>query len=89
MFAQTTYYLFAKKIEPDFPYWADEIAEPRPDMNIKVAAFTVSQKSLNTKSETESRPPDKNLYLNIIFLISQPKHMLWVLKKTVSMRRFF
>ena len=23
------------------------------------------------------------------FLISQPKHMLWVLKKTVSMRRFF
>ena len=24
-----------------------------------------------------------------IFLISQPKHMLWVLKRTVSMRRFF
>ena len=23
------------------------------------------------------------------FLISQPKHMLWVLKRTVSMRRFF
>ena len=23
------------------------------------------------------------------FLISQPKHMLWVLKLTVSMRRFF
>ena len=22
------------------------------------------------------------------FLISQPKHMLWVLKRTVSMRRF-
>ena len=22
-------------------------------------------------------------------LISQPKHMLWVLKRTVSMRRFF
>ena len=25
----------------------------------------------------------------IIFLISKPKHMLWVLKRTVSMRRFF
>ena len=24
---------------------ADEIAQPRPDMNIKVAAFTVSEKS--------------------------------------------
>ena len=28
--------------EPDFPYIADEIAELCPDMNIKVAAFTVS-----------------------------------------------
>ena len=25
----------------------DEIAEPRPDMNIKVAAFTVSEKYIN------------------------------------------
>ena len=48
--AQTTYYFFIKfKIEPDFPCLADEIAEPRPDMNIKVAAFTVSEKSINTK----------------------------------------
>ena len=23
------------------------------------------------------------------FFISEPKHMLWVLKRTVSMRRFF
>ena len=36
------------KIEPDFPCLADEIVEPRPDMNIKVAAFTVSEKSINT-----------------------------------------
>ena len=35
-------------LEPDFPSLADEIAEPRPDMNIKVAAFTVSEKSINT-----------------------------------------
>ena len=36
--------------EPDFPCLADEIAEPRPDMNIKVAAFTLSEKSINTKN---------------------------------------
>ena len=35
------------------------------------------------------RPPDKSAYWKIIFLISHPKHMLWVLKRTVSMRRFF
>ena len=28
--------------EPDFHCLADVIAEPRPDMNIKVTAFTVS-----------------------------------------------
>ena len=28
-----------------FPSLADEIAESHPDMNIKVAAFTVSEKS--------------------------------------------
>ena len=35
------------------------------------------------------RPPDKSAYWNIIFLIFKAKHMLWVLKRTVSMRRFF
>ena len=30
-------------INPAFPSLVDEIAEPRPDMNIKVAAFTVSE----------------------------------------------
>ena len=28
-------------------------------------------------------------YKVINFLISQPKHMLWVLKRTVAMRRLF
>ena len=47
--AQTTYQFFTKlKIEPDVPCLADEIAEPRPDMNIKVAAFTVNEKSIYT-----------------------------------------
>ena len=35
------------EIEPDFSCLADEKAEPRPGMNIKVAAFTVSEKSSN------------------------------------------
>ena len=39
--AQTTY---ISLIEPDLPCLADEIAEPRPAMNIKVTAFTVSKK---------------------------------------------
>ena len=37
-------------VKPDFPSLVNEIAEPRPDMNIKVAAFTVSEKSSNTLS---------------------------------------
>ena len=36
--------------KPDFPCLADKIAEPHPDMNIKVAAFTVSEKSSNTQT---------------------------------------
>ena len=32
---------------PNFPCLADEIAEPRPDMNTKVVAFTISEKSIN------------------------------------------
>ena len=35
--------------KPDFPSIADEIAEPHPDINIGVAAFTVSGKSSNTQ----------------------------------------
>ena len=40
-----TLFQIINKIKPDFPSLADEIAEPRPDMNIKAAAFTVSEKS--------------------------------------------
>ena len=31
----------------------------------------------------------KSAYQKFNFLISKPKHMLWVLKRTLSMRRFF
>ena len=37
------------KCKPDYPSLADEIAEPRQDMNIKVAAFTVSETSINMR----------------------------------------
>ena len=43
--AQTTYFFTKLQLEPDFSCLADEIAEPRPDMNIKVATFTLSEKS--------------------------------------------
>ena len=36
-------------MKTDFPSLVDEIAEPHPDMNIKVAAFTVSEKASNTQ----------------------------------------
>ena len=36
-----------------------------------------------------ARSPDKGAYWKTIFFISHPKHMLWVLKRTVSMRQFF
>ena len=32
-----------------------------------------------------SRPPDKSVHWKIIFFISHPKHILWVLKRTISM----
>ena len=35
-------------MKPDFPSLADEIAEPRQEMNIKAAAFTVRVTSINT-----------------------------------------
>ena len=35
------------------------------------------------------RPLNKSAYPKNYFLISQPKHMLWVLKRTFSMRQFF
>ena len=44
--AQNAYLLFTRFLKSDFPSLADEIAEPRPDMNIKVAAFTVSETSI-------------------------------------------
>ena len=33
------------------------------------------------------RPPDKSVYLKTIFFISHPEQMLWVVKRTVSMKQ--
>ena len=41
-----------------FPLLADEIAKPRPDMNVKVAAFTVIEKSSNTDMDIDSDNSD-------------------------------
>ena len=38
---------------------------------------------LQRLSADDYRPLVKSVYQNINFLTSQPKHMLWVLKKTV------
>ena len=39
--------------------------------------------------DTPGQAPDKECVTENDFLISQPKHILWVLKRTVSLRRFF
>ena len=44
---------------------------------------------MSTKNILQKMDTVKTEYLKFIILISQPKHMLWVLKRTVSMRRFF
>ena len=33
--------------------------------------------------------PKEESVIKICFLISKPNHMLWVLKRTISLRRFF
>ena len=51
----------------------------RPKVNVN-ARLCISQ---------NGRPQNKECVFEIIFLISHSKHVLWVLKRTVSMRRFF
>ena len=47
------------------------------------------KKNRPTMIQVRHRALDKSLYMKTIFLVSQPKHILWVLKRTISMRRFF
>ena len=48
------------------------------------------KKACKVSEHVKSRPPDKIVYwTTVFFLISQAKYMLWVLKRTVSIRRLF
>ena len=61
-------------------------------LSIQRSHKTIGSKERNKTNQSmvlTYRSPDKSVYLKIIFLISHPKHMLWVLKRIVSMRRFF
>ena len=51
-------------IKPDSPSLADGISEPHPDMNIKVAALTVSEKSSNKQPICRSSKIHGHLSLN-------------------------
>ena len=61
----------------------------------KITFFQKHFTALPAESQTKhwawsgSRPSVKSAYQKINVLLSQAKHMLWVLKGTVSMRRFF
>ena len=58
-------------------------------INLYCAYMYMQYTTVKSPTSVSCRPPDKSAYWKIIFLITQPKHMLWVLKRTVSMRRFF
>ena len=36
-----------------------------------------------------AKAPDKSAFVKTIFFINHPKEMMWMLKRTVSLRRFF
>ena len=44
-----------------------------------LSRWSVNRTTLFLGKLTLSRPPDKSAYWKIIFFISHPKHMLWVL----------
>ena len=68
--------LFQILNKPDFPSLADEIAEPHPDMNIKVAAFTVSEKSSNTNGHFDGHiPADRRMEYLVKTVKTHLKHM--------------
>ena len=60
---------------------------------IKIFVLSIFEWSLKTGITVSTillyRPPDKSVYWTTIFFIFHPKHMLWVLKRTVSMRHMF
>ena len=53
------------------------------------ASFEHRKNMLKLIKYIDIRPPDRSVLLKNNFLISEPKYMLWVLKRTISMRWFF
>ena len=76
----------------NFPIKNSKGADQTLRMHRLVSAFIVciqQNQLFASRPKIYFRPLGKSAYQKINFLISQPKHMLWVLKRTVSMRRFF
>ena len=59
-----------------------EYCTRNPALSLQIVSLT----NFYTFTETYIRPLVKEYVKHNNFLISQPKHMLWVLKRTVSMR---
>ena len=55
----------------------------------RLLAEDTSRPSVNVAAMGRTLVKSGSAYRKFNFLISQPKHMLWVLKRTISMRRFF
>ena len=63
-------------------------------LSYRVFCFFGTQKShLNEtalfSTQNTYRPPDNRVLLKFVIHISQPEHMLWVQKRSVSMRWFY
>ena len=72
-------YALRTKVSPAYPYNEHKTAVKKKFYDYAYGIFLV----FGSLKKPYAGLPE------IIFLISQPKHMLWVLKRTVSMRRFF
>ena len=59
------------------------------DSSIQINTFKFRKLEVFVHNLYNNRPIVKSAYQKINFLISQPKHMLCVLKRTISMRRLF
>ena len=57
--------------------------------DVTLSNFMETSFGLQRVNTASMQAPDEGAYWKTIFFISHPKHMLWVLKRTVSLRRFF
>ena len=79
--------IFETTIEPDFPCLADEIVEPRPDMNIKAAAFTESKKSNYTTFSCSTLLSTKFILLINVKMSTTPTYSLTA-RKLIIFQQF-